>query len=388
MIYNKDRIYDLFEFINKLNGIADKALLSEKVKKKFALTGDRKVFYCDDFAIRFSRSETKNMSNTVLSLSSLQKYDDIPFFVCIVSSKVNHILLANSTFLKKISHSSKELRIDNIKGSFNGSDIMKEYASLENCPDNFEELFAYHMGLSFRDNLERLVESTNEIKAQKSKFQVDENIRNKIFLSVDRAQNFIRSKYYSDLEIDLKKRVEKVQDEIVIAALIDNVNLRGRVIEYLITDNGSELKKQMIHALTNKTSLPEFKTEDKLGDYTKVYSGYHTETDIKTKVLFLDGNPKAYNIDKLLEFLSQEGSVYMIYLLGIKDDGDIVARLYSFLDEKLIAATKCQHHWAGRNTRGVTQFIGNALEAMIDPSIKCEIDEKHAKEFLAELIER
>ena len=66
------------------------------------------------------------MSNTVLSLSALQKYDDKPFIVCIVTPDTNYMMLANSTFLKKISHSSQELRVDNIRGSFNGSDIMIE----------------------------------------------------------------------------------------------------------------------------------------------------------------------------------------------------------------------------------------------------------------------
>ncbi len=64
------------------------------------------------------------------------------------------MMLANTTFLKKISHSSKELRLDNIKGSFNGGDIMTEIASLKNEPPAFESLFAYHSGLPFQDNLE------------------------------------------------------------------------------------------------------------------------------------------------------------------------------------------------------------------------------------------
>ena len=62
-----------------------------------------------------------------------------------------------------------------------------------------------------------------------------------------------------------------------------------------------------------------------MGDYSKKYPLYNTETDIKTKVLFLEGNPKGYNIDKLLEFLATEEAVYMIYLLGIDDNGKIVA---------------------------------------------------------------
>ena len=58
----------------------------------------------------------------------MEKYDKIPFFVVLVrKSADNMILLANTTFLKKISHSSHELSMTNIKGSFNGSDIMMSY---------------------------------------------------------------------------------------------------------------------------------------------------------------------------------------------------------------------------------------------------------------------
>ena len=39
--------------------------------------------------------------------------------------------------------------------------------------------------------------------------------------------------------------------------------------------------------------MPIFVTKDKLGDYGKEYDIYYTETDIKTKVLLLDANPKA-----------------------------------------------------------------------------------------------
>lgn len=113
-----------------------------------------------------------------------------------------------------------------------------------------------------------------------------------------------RKQHFLEKNKPLDIRVAKVQGEITIAAFIDNVNVRGRIIEYLITDNGSSLKTQIISALNNKTPITEFKTEDKLGGYTKKYPSYYTETDIKTKVLFLDGNPKACNIDKLLEFLS------------------------------------------------------------------------------------
>lgn len=209
-----------------------------------------------------------------------------------------------------------------------------------------------------------------------------------IYDSVPRAEAFLRSPEYENLRDDLDTRVYKVQAEIAIAAFIDNVNLRGRVIEYLITDNGSSLKMQIIDALNHNCPLPEFKTEDKLGDYSKRYPDYCTETDIKTKVLFLDGNPKAYNIDKLLEFLSSDDSVYMIYLLGVDECGHLVSRLCSAFDPRLIEATNIQHHWAGRNTRGVTQFIGSVLRDILLSDAPTVINRDIAYAFLDVLISR
>lgn len=270
-MYNCNAVNRLVAYIQALDGIGDKEKLSSMVKNEFHLTQDRKVFYSPDFAVRFSKAKSKRMSNTVLSLSALQKYDNEPFIVCAVTPDKNYMMLANSTFLKKISHSSQELRGDNIRGSFNGSDIMLEFDSITNEPDNFQRLFAYHTGLSFQDNLERLVESTNDIAGRNLKFPVSPAEERVILLSVDRAEQFLKSAEYDDLNRDLGNRVAKVQGEIAIAALIDNVNLRGRVIEYLITDDGSTLKDKIISALHTGSPLPAFKTEDKLGDYSKTY---------------------------------------------------------------------------------------------------------------------
>lgn len=389
-MFNAVTIDKLVNFIQTRNGIADKSILADEVKKEFSLIQDRKIYYCDDFAIRFGwngKDNRKKISNTVLGLSRIKSYDDRPLLFCIVTHEENHLVLMNTTFLKKVSQSSKELRIDNIRGSINCSDIFMEYDSIENCPENFEALYAYHSGLSFQDNLERLVETTNGIVGRIAKFNVTDSIENAIFNSISRAQSFIASPEYQDLKKDLDHRVANVQGEIAIAAFIDNVNVRGRIIEYLITDDGSDLKTQIIDALNHKKPLPEFKTEDKLGDYTKEYPNYYTETDIKTKVLFLEGNPKAYNVDKLLEFLATQKAVYMIYLLGVNDKGKIVARLCSSLDKKLIAATRVQHHWAGRNTRGVTQFEGHALKTILDSPSESSIDDKIARKFIKKLIE-
>lgn len=387
-MYNEVEINRLISLIQRHNGIGDKEKLSKIVQSEFSLIKDRKVFSNADFSIRFSKSERKRMSNTVLSLSALQKYDSRPFFVCIVASSENHLLLANTTFLKKISHSSQELRVDNIKGSFNGSDIIFDFQGIENAPENFQSLYAYHEGLSFQDNLERLVESTNGIVGRVQKYQVTNSSKVTILHSISRATSFVRSPQYRDLRNDLDIRVAKVQGEIAIAVFIDNVNIRGRIIEYLITDSGSTLKDQIIAALRNKTPLPQFKTEDKLGDYSKNYADFKTETDIKTKVMFLDGNPKAYNVDKLLEFLAKDKSVYMIYLLGVGSNGEIVARLCSVFDDRLIESTNLIHHWAGRNSRGVAQFMGHGLARILEDKDAPQISETQARDFIESLIER
>ena len=125
----------------------NKQALEEDVYSRFKLTKDRKVYHNEYFAVRFSysKSTSDSFSNTVLSLSALEKYDKIPFFVVLVrQSADNLIFLANTTFLNKISHSSKELSMTNIKGSFNGSDIIRNYNGKLNSPENFDYLFAIH----------------------------------------------------------------------------------------------------------------------------------------------------------------------------------------------------------------------------------------------------
>ena len=104
--------------------------------------------------------------------------------------------------------------------------------------------------------------------------------------------------------------------------------------------------------------------------------------------IFLDGNPKAYNIDKLLEFLSNQKSVYMIYLLGIDEHKNITARLVSELDNRLIDATNIQQHWAGRNSRGVAQFNGKALVSILSQANGSKINRNEAQVFLQQLIDR
>ncbi len=188
-----DALQKLLALIKANDGINDKARLAHIVFETFGLTKDRSVYYCADFAVRFSSSASRNFGNTVLSLSNLRKYDDRPFIVCLVTPTVNHCLLANTTLLKKISHSSQQLRENNIRGSFNGSDIARDFEGIANSPENFGRLFDIHAGIGFEGNLARLVEATNNISPTGIKFVVGKSAAAAILDAPQRAAGFVRS---------------------------------------------------------------------------------------------------------------------------------------------------------------------------------------------------
>lgn len=386
-MYNDLAIKELISLIHEYDGITDKSKLISIVASRFSLVKDRSVYYSKDYAIRFSQSKTLSFSNTVLSLSNLQKYDNNPFFVCLVTPTKNVLFLANTTLLLKISHSSQQLREDNIKGSFNGSDILRSINGIENSEENFELLFTLHEGLSFEENLKRLVESTNQIVGRDLRYKRSLEKDDIILNSVKRASLFVTSPNYLDLATDLEKRTRKVENEIVIASLIGNVNIRGRVIEYLITHGESDgIRNEVIKSLQEKRPLPDLYTDDDLGDYNKSYESFNTKTDIKTKVLFFNSAPKAYNIDKLLDFLSSDKSVYLIYFIGIGEDQSIKTFLCSLFDSRLLDGTVVQFHWAGRNSRGVSQLTGSVIDDILYKK-KNDIDEDKATKWLRKLLD-
>lgn len=379
-------IRDFLEVIRANHGINDKSRLAGLVCEQCRLTRDRSVFYCDDFAVRFSASATRNFGNTVLSLSNLRKYDSGPFFVCLVTPSHNHCFLANTTFIKKISHSSQALRENHIRGSLNGSDIGREFEGIENTPDNFGRLFAIHAAIGFEGNLARLVEATNNISPTGMKFTVDASARANILGAPRRADSFVQSPDHQTLKRELDAKVEQFKNEILLAALIENVNVRGRLIEYLIAGEDECLRQELVSALkAGSRGIPAFKTDNTLGDCTRAFPAFDTETDVKTKVMVLNSNPKAYNLDKMLEFLSRDRSVFLLYFVGV-DPGRIVNTvLVSMFQQTLLNATILLKHWSGRNSRGASQFEGQAINQLIERPQQM-IDERHSIAFLDRII--
>lgn len=386
------KIKEFINFVTTDAPVGNKSMLEKCCVDKFALTRDRKIYHSDCFAVRFcyTKKPSNSFSNTVLSLSALEKYDHIPFFVVLVHRDgPNTIYMANSTFLKKISHSSKTLAIDNIVGSFNGSDIMRECAGIANEPNCFDELWAYHMGMDWNDNLERLVEATGNIASRMNRFVPVGSETEKIFQSVGRANEFVESKDFLTLLEDLDTRCRKCSSEIEIASHIENTNLRGRLIEVLITTDEAERKDLLKQIANLEATLPMFDTYNGLGDYVVRFKHKDVYTDIKTKILYLNSNPKAYNIDKFLKCMSEDRSVFMFYFIGIDEHGIMSTKLCSVYHSELLDNTILQTHWAGRASRGVAQFKGSTLNKILsDVDFRNNIVEDQSKSFLDMLLIR
>ena len=186
----------------------------------------------------------------------------------------------------------------------------------------------------------------------------------------------------------MDRRVQLSEEAIICASRIENVNIRGRLIEALITANPTQ-RNELIEEMRNiSRSFPKYNTHNDLGDYQRTFqNGDDTFTDIKTKIIYLDSNPKAYNIDKFLECMCNENSIFLFYFIGIDEASIINKILCSVYHDKLLDHTVVQTHWAGRATRGVTQLIGKAINQLLADKGFCnQIDIAKTKSFLDKLI--
>jgi len=338
-----------------------------EVQSRFSLSKSRSVYYCDHFAIRFSTASGSSFSNTVLGLATLRRYDQIPFIVCIVRIDNVELLLANATFLRKISHSSQQLRQDNIRGSFLGHDILREYEGITNIPQNFERLFLIHKEFTWDENLIRLVEATNNIVPSGSRYVPTSEEQRNILVSAEITHALLSDSEYQSLGITLSQLVVENQTAILEAGEIDNVNVRGNRIEQIVTN------------AANFHELEDLSFTLSLGSRILV--------DIKTKILTLASSPKGYNVDKVLRSLGAGNTVFCFFFIGLNlETQTLSTRLISILDTSILNATRIQFHWAGRNSKGVTQLTGD-ISPIFSAGYRETVDDAQAKSFLQMLIE-
>ena len=152
--------------IHAQNPAIDKETFAKILAEKFGLRNWRNHYYAKDFQAKFSYSKTAGFSNCVVSLESIKNADNLPLLVCLLRPTGVSTYLANSTFIKRVSYGSKKLTTSKIIGTILGHDIMKKIGGIKNSPENFEQLFQMHVGLSWKENLERIVAKTNPNKPQ------------------------------------------------------------------------------------------------------------------------------------------------------------------------------------------------------------------------------
>ncbi len=361
------RLCNFIQRFTQANPGCSKDVVAKAVATEFGLQKERSVYAGDHFSVRFSTASGASFSNVVISLSALSKYDHLPFVICIVRPTGVQLLLANTTLLKKISHSSHQLRVDNVKGSILGHDIMRSFGELENTPYNFESLFLLRRDYTWQENLARLVEATNAIAGTGVRFEPSTEQVKRILEAATLANSLLTNPDFQQLQKRLIKSVTSSANEILEAAEIDNVNLRGNCIEQIITKVGN------LHLAEDIT--------EQLPDGTTV------NIDVKTKLVGYGSSPKAYNIDKLLKMYADGKTAFCFLYIAIdKQSRNVSSQLLSVLNTTILAATRIQFHWAGRNSRGVTQLTGD-LNRVFEPGYREVIDVPAAQTFLTGLIE-
>lgn len=367
------KVKELIDFILKekiSNPNAKKGDLSSACCEALSLEKKGSVLFSDHLAVRFSKASGASFSNVVLSLSTLKKYDHLPFIVVVVRQESIEFLLANSTFLKKISHSSKKLRVDNIKGSFLGHDIIRKIGDVENKPENFTSLFDRHLATPWDENISRLVETTSGIVPTGKRFEPTPEQMKEILKSPELSYTVSVSEEFLKVKLELEQLVQTHAEEILQLAKIDNVNERGNSIEQLLT--GSD----------NRHEIDDMNRQ--------LSSGIELLIEIKTKLLdkSKSSNPKAYNIDKMLEKLSSGNTAFVFLFIGIDIENSIVtSSTVSIFDESIIAGTLIQGHWSGLNSRGTTQLRGDTMESIFSNSFQERIVRGNSKKFLRWLME-
>ncbi len=345
----------------------DKQRVADVIAAQFGLTQKRSLYVGPALAVRFSQVNKPDgpFSNVVLSLRALLKVDDRPVLVCVVQPGRTRLLLANTTMLRKISHSSKSLRVDNVRGSFLGSDIAPSVAGLDNTPANFEALFAHHLLLDPDEQLERLVVATQGITPTKQRLRLTPAMEGLLMQAPARAAALADERELQQLTDAAQRQATTFADALGRAAEHDNVNLRGQLIEVLVLGTEAEARAAALALASGRTpTLPPL--GHGLGDAARQVGGHLLLIDLKSKRLDMPSNPKGYNVDKALAHLATADGALGLLLVGLRPGAPPIVRFASIFEPRLLATARVVDHWAGRGGRGVTLLSGEALRAVIE----------------------
>lgn len=144
-----------------------KRRLVDSLIAKTDLELDKALLVGSQCVLRISQmQESGNEANAIAAFHKICDYDDKPVLVCLMTSRGMRLLLANTTFLGKVSERSYKLTADNLVGGVLESDLLSAVNGVANLPANFEALWATHAASDRAANIQRIVTATQEMHAQ------------------------------------------------------------------------------------------------------------------------------------------------------------------------------------------------------------------------------
>ena len=221
-----------------------------------------------------------------------------------------------------------------------------------------------HSEHDFWENYERIYGLTNQIQGKRARFEPSAAQKAFLLESHKRSCDFLNSYRFQALSDDLKRRVERNSKAIVIAGTFVNAKLRGEIIEHLITSD-DDAKLSELRMCIENNGVPDFTNPHGLTDYERIFGNIKTGTDIKTKVMYLESQPKGFSIDDILRYLSEENTVFLFYWVGIEKDETLRLQLLPVFESNMLSNSRIQKHWSGINQRGHIQFDGRAIKSIL-----------------------
>ena len=107
------------------NPNGSKKVLAAEVLARTDLKLDKALLVGKHCVLRISQmQEVGNDSSAVAAFRKIEEYDDRPIVVCLFTSRGMRLLLANSTFLEKVSDRSYRLTSEHLAGSILDADFV------------------------------------------------------------------------------------------------------------------------------------------------------------------------------------------------------------------------------------------------------------------------
>jgi hypothetical protein len=344
---------------------ATKEEFCDVVAQRFALTKAGALWVSKDLCIRANQSRSEAFTNTVVSVRKLLQYDDRPIVACLLFPGGLRLLLANTTFVTKVSHSSHGFRVEHPIGSILGTDIATQHAGIANEPCGFARLWALHEAADHAANLARIATATSLLDRPKMSWSPTSEQRDHMLAAPLLAQRVVGLAAYVRAAADLDSRVAARRDAILAAAANPNRKVRGTEIEQIVT------AAIATHALA---------------DLQLEIDTVTIAVDVKSKRLDRASAPKGYDVAKFLRLLSAGDRLLAIYFVGVDfARGLLSTRLCSVFDRQVLAHSRVEMRWSRRGGLGTVQFHGD-LSTIWAPSFREDIDVPSATAWIERLL--